>query len=88
MRDKLYKMMDWRNIEGVLYADIDNPSIVLGPRETKEGYLIQALVPDAAEAYVKYDDSETLYQMEEVEEGGYYAVILSQKHKSVYKIVA
>ena len=32
MSDKLYKLMDWRNIEGVLYADIDNPKVVLGPR--------------------------------------------------------
>ena len=47
MSDKLYKLMDWRNIEGVLYADIDNPKIVLGAKEVKEGYLIQALVPDA-----------------------------------------
>ena len=88
MRDKLYKMMDWRNIEGVLYADIDNPSIVLGPREVKGGCLIQAFVPDAIEAYVQYDGSKTMHQMEEVEEGGYYAVLLSQKQKGVYKIVA
>ena len=38
MSDKLYKLMDWRNIEGVLYADIDNPKIVLGAKEVKEGY--------------------------------------------------
>ena len=74
MKDKLYKLMDWRNIEGVLYADIDNPKIVLGAKEVKEGYLIQALVPDAVEAFVKFDGEKSLHQMEEVEEGGYYAV--------------
>ncbi len=88
MRDKLYSMMDWRNIEGILYADIDNPSIVLGPKNVKGGCLIQAFVPDAVEAYVQFDDSKTMHQMEEVENGGYYAVLLSQKLKGVYKIVA
>ena len=88
MSDKLYKLMDRRNIEGVLYADIDNPKVVLGAKEVKEGYLIQALVPDAVEAFVKFDGEKTLHQMEEMEEGGYYAVLLSKKGKGPYKIVA
>ena len=88
MRDKLYKFMDWRNIEGVLYADIDNPKIVLGPKEVKGGYIIQAFVPDATEAFVQYDGETTKYKMEEVEDGGYFAVMLSQKQKGVYKIIA
>ena len=37
MREKLYKYMDWRNIEGILYADLDNPSVVLGPKNVKGG---------------------------------------------------
>ena len=64
MSDKLYKLMDWRNIEGVLYADIDNPKVVLGPREVKGGCLIQVLVPDAVEVSIKYDNDKNLYQME------------------------
>ena len=88
MSDKLYKLMDWRNIEGVLYADIDNPKVVLGPREVKGGCLIQVLVPDAVEVSIKYDNDKNVYQMEEVEEGGYYAVLISQKVKGVYKVIA
>ena len=88
MMDKLYKLMDWRNIEGVLYADIDNPKVVLGPRDVKGGCLIQALVPDAVEAFVQYDGEDAKHKMEEVEEGGYYAVLLSRKPKGAYKIIA
>ncbi|MBQ6815049.1 MAG: 1,4-alpha-glucan branching protein GlgB [Lachnospiraceae bacterium] len=88
MRDKLYKFMDWRSIEGVLYADIDNPMSVLGPKNVKGGCVIQALVPDAVEAYVQYEGETTKHKMEEVEEGGYFAVLLSQKLKGVYKIIA
>lgn len=88
MKDKLYKFMDWRNIEGVLYADIDNPRTVLGLHEVKGGYVIQALVPDAMEAYVQFDGQAEKYKMEEVEDGGYYAVFLSQKPKEAYRIIA
>ncbi|MBQ2745297.1 MAG: 1,4-alpha-glucan branching protein GlgB [Lachnospiraceae bacterium] len=88
MREKLYKYMDWRNIEGILYADLDNPSVVLGPKNVKGGCVIQAFVPDAVEAYVQYENSKTKYKMEEMEDGGYFAVLMSQKLKGVYKIIA
>lgn len=88
MKDKLYKLMDWRNIEGVLYADIDSPKLVLGPRDVKNGCLIQAFVPDAVEAYVQYDEEKTEHRMEKIEDEGYFAVLLSQKRKGVYKIIA
>ena len=37
---------------------------------------------------MKFDGDKNLHQMEEVEEGGYYAVLLSKKGKGAYKIVA
>lgn len=88
MSDKLYKLLNWGNIDGIMYSDIDYPHYVLGPSNVKGGGLIQTLVPDAVEAYVQYEDGTTKYQMEEVKAGGYYAVLLPQKVKGVYKIHA
>ena len=88
MNDKLYKMLNWSSIDGIMYSDIDYAHYVLGPSDVKGGCLIQALVPDAVEAFVRYEDDETRYQMEKVNDGGYYAVHLTHKLKGVYKIVA
>ncbi len=45
-------------------------------------------MPDAVEAFVKFDNDKGMHKMEEMEEGGYYAVLISQKVKGVYKIIA
>lgn len=88
MGDKLYRLLNWRSIEGIMYSDVDNPHSVLGPKNVLGGCVVQALIPDATEAYVQYENGTTKYQMEEVEEGGYYAVALPHKLKGVYKIHA
>ncbi len=88
MSDKLYKLLNWGSIDGIMYSDIDYPHYVLGPTNVKGVCIIQTLVPDAVEAYVQYEDGTTRYQMEEVKQGGYYAVCLPHKLKGVYKIIA
>ena len=47
MSEKLYEMMDWPEIEAVVYSEESEPKKLLGPRVTSEGILIQCFLPDA-----------------------------------------
>ena len=41
MEDKLYDLMDWAEIEAVVYSEEAHPRSILGPRVTADGVLIQ-----------------------------------------------
>ena len=41
MEDKLYEMMDWPEIEAVVYSEENAPRNILGPRMTGDGVLVQ-----------------------------------------------
>ena len=41
MEDKLYEMMDWAEIEAVVYSEENQPRNILGPHKTKDGIVIQ-----------------------------------------------
>lgn len=86
--DKLYNLMNWRNIEGVVYSDIDNPSTVLGPKQVKGGNLVCTFVPDATRVSIKVDGVKKTYPMELMDDAGYYAVLLPRTVKGKYKISA
>ena len=53
MDNKLYKLMNWPEIEAVEYAECRNPGKLLGGHMTRGGYLIQAFRPDAVTMRVK-----------------------------------
>lgn len=86
MRKSIYKLLDWRNIEGVIYADIDNPKSVLGPKKVKGGLLIQAFIPDAVSAKVIFKSGEEC-KLEEVDDC-FFAAYLPKKEYELYEISA
>ncbi len=86
MRKSIYKLLDWRNIEGVLYADMDNPKLILGPRKFKGGLLIQAFIPDAICAKVIFKSGEEII-LEEVDDF-FFAVHIPKKEYELYEIYA
>ena len=47
MNEKLYDMMDWAEIEAVVYSEEDKPQDILGPHVTEDGVLIQTFIPTA-----------------------------------------
>ena len=53
MEDKLYDLMDWAEIEAVVYSEEDHPREILGPRVTPEGILIQCFFPGETRVSVK-----------------------------------
>lgn len=77
MNDTLYQLMDWPEIEAIVYSEHDCPHDILGAHKVEEGILIQTFLPDAKEVRVKIKKQEWL--MEKVDEEGFYAVLLPRK---------
>ena len=78
MTKKLYRLMDWAKIEGVVYSEEDNPHDFLGIKKMLGGYLLQAFYPDAKKvtAVVKSGNDAKEYSMELADEAGFFAVFV------------
>ena len=93
MTKKLYKLMDWARIEGVVYSEEDNPHEFLGIKKMLGGYLIQCFFPGAKKvsAVVKSGNDAKEYAMELADEEGFFATFVSKftgidKVKYYYKV--
>lgn len=87
MGNRLYDLMDWPSIEGVVYSECDEPMELLGGRICKDGFLIQTFAPDAVEMNVRVDGRKKLYPMEKMDEAGFFAVLLPSRKKFSYTFV-
>ena len=76
MNSKLYKMMNWPEIEEIIYSDGDNPHRILGAHKVGSNYLVQAFFPDAVSVSVYVDNHKKSYEMELADEAGFYAAIV------------
>lgn len=85
MDKKLYDLMNWPDIEGIIYSDGCNPKNLLGAHSVKGGILIQSFYPAAVGATVKAADGKT-YEMEMADEEGYFAVLIPVKSKFAYTV--
>ena len=47
MTNKVYKMMNWPQIEAIIYSECDNPHELLGPHKAGSQTLVQAYFPEA-----------------------------------------
>lgn len=84
MNKKLYKLMNWADIEEIIYSECDHPQDLLGPHPATGGTLIQAYFPGAKAVSVKWLSADPLVgdsvtPMEIADEDGYFAVILPEK---------
>jgi len=87
-KSKAYDYMNWREIEGILYSDIDYPYNVLGPRETKKGLLIQVFRPDAVKSYVILEEDKVKVEMELMDDAGYFACLIPKTKMQKYKVLS
>ena len=55
MDNKLYKLMNWPRVEGIIYSEEDNPHEILGPHTVGKNVLFQTFQPGALEAYLVLD---------------------------------
>lgn len=86
MSRNLYDLMNWPEIEGIVYSECDDPCALLGGHLCKDGFLIQVFRPDAVEIEVQLEGRAKAYPMEKVDEAGFYAVLLPFKKKMRYQI--
>ncbi len=84
MDEKLYTLMNWPEIEAIVYSEHDIPQQVLGQKVTDDGILIQGFLPDAVSMEVHVDTNKKIYPMERVDEAGFFAVLIPGKRKLKY----
>ncbi len=83
MDETLYQLMDWPEIEAVVYSECQEPGNLLGPHPTDDGILIQAFIPTAESISVIKGGKK--YEMEKVDEAGFFAVLIPGKKIPSYK---
>ena len=84
MDNKLYEMMDWAAVEGIVYSEEDHPHDILGAHVTEEGILIQTFLPTAKSVTVVLKDSKKEYPMDLEDEEGCFAALLPGKRIPKY----
>ena len=84
MDNKLYEMMDWAAVEGIVYSEEDHPHDILGAHVTEEGILIQTFLPTAKSVTVVLKDSKKEYPMDLEDEEGFFAALLPGKRIPKY----
>ena len=87
MNNKLYKMMNWPEIEEIIYSDGDNPHRILGAHKVGNSYLIQAFYPDAQKVSVYIENQKKTFEMELADEAGFFATIVPYTEKLKYKLI-
>lgn len=88
MDNKLYKLMNWPRIEGIIYSEEDNPHELLGPHVTGKSVLFQTYQPGACSVNIITENNGKKHKMELVDEAGYFACLLPGKvpDKYVYEV--
>lgn len=94
MNKKLYKLMNWPQIEEIIYSECDNPHALLGPHKSGGQVLLQAFFPGAKAVEVKWNGTGTgaasdaiwkkNLEMEIADEDGYFAALIPAKSLPAY----
>lgn len=77
MEDKLFKYMQWPEIEAIIYSEHDRPKQILGPHKVPDGVVVQAYFPDAESCALLVKGNEPMV-MTEVDKN-YFAVLMPDK---------
>lgn len=88
MNNRMYKLMNWPEIEAIVYAESDCPGKVLGPHATGASTLYQVYVPGAKEVRLRINDEDKSIKMEQVDENGFFALIHAGKTPDNYVYIA
>lgn len=87
MTKKLYKLMNWADIEAIVYSEEDNPHRLLGIHKSGTMQLAQLWYPGATKAVLV--SGENRYEMELADEEGYFAQLVPKnvdKFKVFYEV--
>ena len=92
MNKKLYNLMDWAEIEAVVYGECEHPENILGPHNVGKQTLVQAFFPGTKKVSLYIDGKEGTkgktvkeeIKMDLADEAGFYAALLSGKDRRDY----
>lgn len=87
MNKKLYKLMNWPEIEGIVYSESDNPHEILGAHVAGTSVLVQTFQPGAKSVRVQLTEGDKSYKMEMADEEGYFAVLIPGKKIPDYEYI-
>jgi 1,4-alpha-glucan branching enzyme len=87
MTKKIYKLMNWPEIEGIVYSESDRPQELLGAHVVGNSVLVQAFWPGAKSVRLQLREEDKSYKMELADEEGYFAVLLPGKTVPDYEYV-
>ncbi|MCR4901725.1 MAG: 1,4-alpha-glucan branching enzyme [Butyrivibrio sp.] len=77
MNTKLYKLMNWPEIEEIIYSDGSDPHRILGAHKIGNNLLVQMFYPGAKEVNLCIDgDDEDTFKMEQADEAGFFASLI------------
>lgn len=82
--EQLFDLMEWAEIEEIVYSEHGNPHHILGPHVVEEGIVVQAFVPNAKKITLKLVKTEKEYEMIEEDEAGYFATLIPGKRIPAY----
>lgn len=85
VNNKLYKLMNWPRIEGIIYSEEDNPHEILGPHAVGKNVLFQTFWPGAVSVKLMIEGEEKAHKMELVDEAGYFACLLPGRIPEEYE---
>ena len=75
MEKQLYELMDWPEIEAVVYSESQRPKELLGAHRTEHGILVQAFFPEAETVEIVTNKKKHI-SMEQVDEAGFFAALI------------
>ena len=84
MKDKLYKMMSWPQIEAIVYGEEGNPQTILGRHYVSAYTLYQTFIPSAESVELHIEGSKKKYAMELADESGFFAIAINGKETRDY----
>ena len=84
MKEKLYKLMNWPEIEAVIYSEEDNPHKLLGPHTVGSSTLLATFQPGASQVTAVIGETGKEVKMEIADEAGYFAALIPGKGVTDY----
>lgn len=87
MNKKLYKLMNWPQIEAIIYSEADDPHTVLGAHVVGNSVLVQTFKPGAKSVRLQPLEGDKSYKMEQADEEGYFALLLPGKTVPDYEYI-
>ena len=87
MNKKLYKLMNWPEIEAIVYSESDDPHATLGAHAAGSSVLVQTFQPGAKSVRLQPVEGDKSYQMELADEEGFFAALLPGKKIPEYEYI-